>query len=83
LDCPKINLVLNAMICEIRDKKIVDLIRAALLTPVVTTKPMDEALKKKRENTRRNVFWLKMSQNLILSGSKPSLVLHLRSKKAT
>ncbi|KAJ4773783.1 hypothetical protein LUZ62_058040 [Rhynchospora pubera] len=51
-DCPKINLVLNALIREIRDKKIVDLIRAALLTPLITANPMDEALKKKKKSRK-------------------------------
>lgn len=57
-DCPKINLVLNALIREIRDKKVVDLIRAALLTPLITANPMDEALKKKkkRKNQKKRVL---------------------------
>jgi hypothetical protein len=61
-------------------KKIVDLIRAALLTPVITANPMDalkERKKIKDEEKPAEGFWLKMSQNLILTGSRP-LVLHLK-----
>ncbi|KAJ3681766.1 hypothetical protein LUZ60_014339 [Juncus effusus] len=52
LDCPRTNLVLNALIRQIRDKKIVDLIRSALLTPVITSNPFEDALKKKKKSRK-------------------------------
>lgn len=52
-------LVVNALIREVRDKKVVDLIKSALTTPVVTTRPEDEDAKKKkpkRKNQKKRVL---------------------------
>ncbi|CAM8983478.1 unnamed protein product [Rhodiola kirilowii] len=48
LDGMKVGLVINALMRDIRDKKIIDLIKAALSTPVITTSRLDEGEKKKK-----------------------------------
>ncbi|KAG2676548.1 hypothetical protein I3760_12G057600 [Carya illinoinensis] len=49
LDGMKVGLVVNALMRDVRDKKIVDLVKSALVTPVITTKVDDgEKLKKKK-----------------------------------
>ncbi|KAK9691573.1 hypothetical protein RND81_09G205500 [Saponaria officinalis] len=48
LDGMKVGMVLNALMRDVRDKKVIDLIRAALVTPVIVTKVDDRAKKKKK-----------------------------------
>ncbi|XP_061350507.1 nuclear intron maturase 2, mitochondrial [Gastrolobium bilobum] len=48
LDGMKVGLVINAVMRDVRDKMIVDLLKAALVTPVVTTKVGDGEDKKKK-----------------------------------
>ncbi|XP_027775164.1 nuclear intron maturase 2, mitochondrial [Solanum pennellii] len=47
LDGMKVGMVISALMRDVRDKKVVDLIKAALTTPVVTTRPDDVEKKKK------------------------------------
>ncbi|KAJ0970756.1 hypothetical protein J5N97_018715 [Dioscorea zingiberensis] len=46
-------LVLNAVIRDVRDKKVVDLIKSALVTPVIVGRPEDEEEKKKKKKKRK------------------------------
>lgn len=39
LDGMKVGLVMNALMRDVRDKRVIDLIKAALVTPVITTPP--------------------------------------------
>uniref|UniRef100_A0A7N0R9V4 Domain X domain-containing protein n=1 Tax=Kalanchoe fedtschenkoi TaxID=63787 RepID=A0A7N0R9V4_KALFE len=48
LDGMKVGLVINALMRDVRDKKVIDLIKAALSTPVITTSRLDEGEKKKK-----------------------------------
>uniref|UniRef100_A0ACD5TI78 Uncharacterized protein n=1 Tax=Avena sativa TaxID=4498 RepID=A0ACD5TI78_AVESA len=58
LDSPDPALVVGALIRDVRDKKVVDLIRSALLTPVVTARPGDDdaSKKKKRKYQKKKVL---------------------------
>ncbi|XP_016570924.2 nuclear intron maturase 2, mitochondrial [Capsicum annuum] len=47
LDGMKVGMVISALMRDVRDKKVVDLIKAALTTPVITTRPEDVEKKKK------------------------------------
>ncbi|XP_016438827.2 nuclear intron maturase 2, mitochondrial [Nicotiana tabacum] len=47
LDGMKVGMVISALMRDVRDKKVVDLIKAALTTPVVTSRPDDGEKKKK------------------------------------
>ncbi|KAG7952436.1 hypothetical protein I3843_12G058700 [Carya illinoinensis] len=54
LDGMKVGLVVNALMRDVRDKKIVDLVKSALVTPVITTKVDDgEKLKKKKRKYQK------------------------------
>ncbi|CAA7411045.1 unnamed protein product [Spirodela intermedia] len=53
LDGANVGLVINALLRDVRDKKVVDLIKSALVTPVITGRPDDEeALRKKRKKRK-------------------------------
>ncbi|PHT64508.1 hypothetical protein T459_31662 [Capsicum annuum] len=47
LDGMKVGMVISALMRDVRDKKVVDLIKAALTTPVITTRTEDVEKKKK------------------------------------
>ncbi|OMO77157.1 reverse transcriptase [Corchorus capsularis] len=47
LDGLKVGLVINALMRDVRDKRIIDLIKSALVTPVITT-PVDRVEEKKK-----------------------------------
>ncbi|KAK6935046.1 Domain X [Dillenia turbinata] len=49
LDGMKVGMVLNALMRDVRDKKVIDLIKAALVTPVITTLIIDGEKKKKKK----------------------------------
>ncbi|XP_030444069.1 nuclear intron maturase 2, mitochondrial-like [Syzygium oleosum] len=49
LDGMKVGLVIGSLMRDVRDKKIVDLVKAALITPVITSKPDDGEQKKKKK----------------------------------
>lgn len=49
LDGVKVGLVINALMRDVRDKKIIDLMKAALVTPVITSKVDDGEKKKKKK----------------------------------
>lgn len=57
LDGMKVGLVINALMRDLRDKKIIDLVKAALTTPVITNKVEDgEKKKKKRKYQKKRVL---------------------------
>ncbi|KAL9422608.1 hypothetical protein AB3S75_034811 [Citrus x aurantiifolia] len=47
LDGMKVGLVINALMRDVRDKKVIDLVKSALVTPVITSQ-VDEGEKKKK-----------------------------------
>ncbi|KAK7847463.1 nuclear intron maturase 2, mitochondrial-like [Quercus suber] len=47
LDGMKVGMVINALMRDVRDKKVIDLVKSALVTPVITSK-VDDGEKKKR-----------------------------------
>lgn len=47
MDGLKVGLIIGALMRDVRDKKVIDLIKAALVTPVITT-PVDAVEKKKK-----------------------------------
>lgn len=47
LDGMKVGLVINALMRDVRDKKVIDLVKSALVTPVITSR-VDEGEKKKK-----------------------------------
>ncbi|KAJ7942745.1 Intron maturase, type II family protein [Quillaja saponaria] len=49
LDGMKVGLVINALMRDVRDKKIIDLLKAALVTPIITSKVDDGEKKKKKK----------------------------------
>ncbi|GAA0154235.1 hypothetical protein LIER_37828 [Lithospermum erythrorhizon] len=51
LDGLKIGLVISALMRDVRDKKVIDLIKSALTTPVITTK-FDDGEKKKKQKRK-------------------------------
>lgn len=53
LDGVKPALIINALIRDVRDKKVVDLIKSALTTPVITGRPIDEEAAKKKKKKRK------------------------------
>ncbi|KAL5231112.1 hypothetical protein ABZP36_029888 [Zizania latifolia] len=53
LHSPDPALVVGALMRDVRDKKVVDLIRSALLTPAVTTRPGDEDAANKKKKKRK------------------------------
>lgn len=56
LDGMKVGMVIGALMRDVRDKKIIDLIKAALVTPVITTKFEVKPKKKKRKNQKKRVL---------------------------
>lgn len=53
LDGVKPGLIISALIRDVRDKKVVDLIKSALITPVITGRPEDEEAAKKKKKKRK------------------------------
>ncbi|XP_020247965.1 uncharacterized protein LOC109825525 [Asparagus officinalis] len=53
LDGVKPGLIINALIRDVRDKKVVDLIKAALVTPVITGRPGDDEAARKKKKKRK------------------------------
>ncbi|XP_057978522.1 nuclear intron maturase 2, mitochondrial isoform X2 [Malania oleifera] len=51
LDGMKVGMVINALMRDVRDKKVIDLIKAALVTPVITSR-VDEGEKKKTKKRK-------------------------------
>ncbi|XP_059656710.1 nuclear intron maturase 2, mitochondrial [Cornus florida] len=47
LDGMKVGMVISALMRDVRDKKVIDLVKAALVTPVITSR-VDEGTKKKK-----------------------------------
>ncbi|KAG9450992.1 hypothetical protein H6P81_010957 [Aristolochia fimbriata] len=56
LDGVKVGMVINALLRDVRDKKVVDLIKSALVTPVITTKFVEEKKKKRRKYQKKRVL---------------------------
>lgn len=57
LDGLKAGLVISALMRDVRDKKVIDLVKSALVTPVITSKPDDgEKKKKKRKYQKKRVL---------------------------
>lgn len=57
LDGVKVGMVINALLRDVRDKKVVDLIKSALVTPVITSRPVEgEKKKKKRKYQKKRVL---------------------------
>lgn len=57
LDGMKVGLVMSALIRDVRDKKVIDLIKAALVTPVITSRDDGEKKKKtKRKYQKKRVL---------------------------
>ncbi|KAK1304674.1 hypothetical protein QJS10_CPB11g00202 [Acorus calamus] len=58
MDGLKVGMVINALMRDVRDKRVVDLIKSALVTPVITTAPSDEPVmkKKKRKYQKKRVL---------------------------
>lgn len=53
LDGVKPGLVIGALIRDVRDRKIVDLIKSALITPVITGNPAADEARKKKKTKRK------------------------------
>ncbi|XVE96229.1 hypothetical protein REPUB_Repub02eG0203900 [Reevesia pubescens] len=51
LDGLKVGLVISALMRDVRDKKVIDLIKLALVTPVITS-PIDDGEKKKKKKRK-------------------------------
>ncbi|XP_027098681.1 nuclear intron maturase 2, mitochondrial [Coffea eugenioides] len=56
LDGMKVGLVISALMRDIRDKKVIDLIKAALTTPVITSKVEEPKKKKRRKYQKKRVL---------------------------
>ncbi|KAI5655836.1 hypothetical protein M9H77_33023 [Catharanthus roseus] len=57
LDGMKVGMVISALMRDVRDKKVIDLIKAALTTPVITSRVEDgETKKKKRKYQKKRVL---------------------------
>ncbi|GMN51884.1 hypothetical protein TIFTF001_021032 [Ficus carica] len=58
LDGMKVGLVISALMRDVRDKKVIDLVKLALVTPVITTKEGSEEKKKtkKRKYQKKRVL---------------------------
>ncbi|RYQ97190.1 hypothetical protein HN51_043717 [Arachis hypogaea] len=67
LDRMKVGMVVGAVMRDVRDKLVVNLIKDALVTPVVKIEVEKPQKKKKRKYQRRGC-WLRMSLSLILIG---------------
>lgn len=53
LDGVKVGLVINSVMRDVRDKMVVDLLKSALVTPVVTSKIDDREVKKKKRKYQK------------------------------
>uniref|UniRef100_A0A1D1YVJ8 Putative mitochondrial protein ymf11 n=1 Tax=Anthurium amnicola TaxID=1678845 RepID=A0A1D1YVJ8_9ARAE len=53
LDGVKVGMVINALLRDVRDKKVVDLIKSALVTPVITGRPEDNEAARKKKKKRK------------------------------
>ncbi|XP_058104167.1 nuclear intron maturase 2, mitochondrial [Magnolia sinica] len=53
LDGVKVGMVINALLRDVRDKKVVDLIKSALVTPVITSQVVEEKKKKRKYQKKR------------------------------
>ncbi|KAL4184656.1 hypothetical protein AMTRI_Chr10g2200 [Amborella trichopoda] len=53
LDGVKVGMVINALLRDVRDKKVIDLIKSALVTPVITGRPENEEELKKKKKKRK------------------------------
>uniref|UniRef100_A0A5B7C0Y0 Domain X domain-containing protein n=1 Tax=Davidia involucrata TaxID=16924 RepID=A0A5B7C0Y0_DAVIN len=51
LDGMKVGMVISALMRDVRDKKVIDLVKAALVTPVITSR-VDEGEKKKKKKRK-------------------------------
>ncbi|EEF33607.1 nuclear intron maturase 2, mitochondrial [Ricinus communis] len=56
LDGVKAGLVISALMRDVRDKKVIDLVKAALTTPVITTSVEEPKKKKKRKYQKKRVL---------------------------
>ena len=60
--------MINALMRDVRDKKVIDLVKSALVTPVITTK--DDGLEKKKKTQR------KYQKKRVLADDEPKPDLH-------
>ncbi|KAH9293322.1 hypothetical protein KI387_041473, partial [Taxus chinensis] len=56
LDGVRVGIVMNALVKEVRDKTVIDLIRSALTTPVIVATPKLEKKKKKKKYLKKKVL---------------------------
>ncbi|KAH8513763.1 hypothetical protein H0E87_006868 [Populus deltoides] len=56
LDGMKVGLVISALMRDVRDKKVIDLIKAALTTPVITSRMEEPKKKTKRKYQKKRVL---------------------------
>ncbi|XP_077235198.1 intron maturase, type II family protein [Tasmannia lanceolata] len=57
LDGVKVGMVINALLRDVRDKKVIDLIKSALVSPVITSRVVEgEKKKKKRKYQKKRVL---------------------------
>ncbi|KAJ4838193.1 Nuclear intron maturase 2, mitochondrial [Turnera subulata] len=56
LDGMKVGAVISALMRDVRDKKVIDLIKAALTTPVITSRVEEPKKKKKRKYQKKRVL---------------------------
>ncbi|KDP45956.1 hypothetical protein JCGZ_11859 [Jatropha curcas] len=56
LDGMKTGLVISALMRDVRDKKVIDLVKAALTTPVITSRVEEPKKKKKRKYQKKRVL---------------------------
>ena len=56
LDGMKVGLVISALMRDVRDKKVIDLVKAALVTPVITSQVEEKKKTKKRKHQKKKVL---------------------------
>ncbi|KAG8637871.1 nuclear intron maturase 2, mitochondrial [Manihot esculenta] len=56
LDGMKVGLVISALMRDVRDKKVIDMVKAALTTPVITSSVEEPKKKKKRKYQKKRVL---------------------------
>ncbi|XP_021645299.2 nuclear intron maturase 2, mitochondrial [Hevea brasiliensis] len=56
LDGMKVGLVISALMRDVRDKKVIDLVKSALTTPVITSSVEEPKKKKKRKYQKKRVL---------------------------
>lgn len=56
LDGMKVGMIVNALMRDVRDKKVIDLIRSALVTPVIVTQVEEKKKKTKRKYQKKRVL---------------------------